>query len=97
MQARFYPPRYWKESIPGKTSGTACKINGAYRLTLDTVVLDTLRIAKAVRVHLSEANCKHSIQEIVKEALGPITSTSPILRTDAVIDNHPMEEIDYLL
>lgn len=66
-------------------------------MTLDTVVLDTLKIAKAVRVHLNEANCNHSIQEIVKEALGPVTSTSPIPRTDGSIDNHPTEEIDYLL
>jgi hypothetical protein len=47
-------------------------------LTLDTVVLDTLRIAKAVRVHLNEVNCNHSIQEIVREALGPFASISPI-------------------
>jgi hypothetical protein len=64
-------------------------------LSLDAVVLDTLRIAKAVRVHLNEINCNHSIQEIVKEALGP-TSTSPIPSTDRRIDNHPGEEIALL-
>jgi hypothetical protein len=64
-------------------------------LTLDSVVVDTLRIAKAVRVHLNEVNCTHSIQEIVKEALGP-TSTSPIPRTDGRIDNHPSKEIALL-
>jgi len=65
-------------------------------LTLDTVVLDTLRIAKAVRVHLNEVNCNHTIQEIVREALGPFaSSTSPIpnRRRPDVIDNRPSEQL----
>jgi hypothetical protein len=37
---------------------------------LDAVVLDSLKIAKAVRVHLNEKECGHSIKEIIREALG---------------------------
>ena len=71
------------------------KFMETFRLTLDTVVHDTLRIAKAVRVDLNEADCNHSIQEIVKEALSPVASTSPIPQDSRSIDDHPTEKIDY--
>jgi hypothetical protein len=50
-------------------------------LTQDAVVLDLLKIAKAVRYHLDEPDCNHSIKDIVKEALGPAKGPAPTDKT----------------
>ena len=35
----------------------------------ETVIEETLRIARTIKRHLSEPNCQHSIMEIAAEAL----------------------------
>lgn len=39
-------------------------------MTVNSVILDSLKITSALRIHLNEKDCKHSIKEIVKGALG---------------------------
>lgn len=65
-------------------------------MTLDKVVLDSLRIVKAVRVHLDEKDCRHSIKEIINEALG-LADLAPEQRTDVTATFVTSKNGDYIV
>lgn len=64
----------------------------------DTTVADTLAVVEALRRHLKEDNCNHSIKSILRESLKsksglrPAKTSSADTDTDADTDTEPVPE-----